>query len=155
MGAPPLDWARSRPLADGSYADLRQSYTAAQQSETDTDEQPGDPVAVLVVGGDQSQASSNSEVVAKVRQQDSNLSLHFIATNWSNWKQTLDDVQRLLPRFNAVVLSRLVRTTLGWHVRRLCSKHEVPWRFCYDAGQAIRIRAIMEAASAARDARER
>ena len=148
-----LDWAGARPLPEIDYEDMQRSYAAARerQVEMPSDRSPKS-VAVWVIGGDESLAKSNAQVQSEIDKRDSNISVDFLTIDWrSDWTRTLEEVKRKLPNFNAVVLMRFMRTTFGEHVRRLCSDHSVPWRFCYGGGRTARIQAVLRAAEAGRD----
>ena len=132
---------------------MKSRYSAAAEQSTErVSTQSGDKrVAVLVVGGDESHAKREEDVAKQVRELDAAVSVDFIAINWtSNWKKTLEDVRRKLPSVDAVVLMRFMRTTFGQHVRKLCSKHDTPWRFCWSGGVHARALAALKAAEAAR-----
>ena len=148
-----LEWVRTLGLCEGTYVDLESRYSAAKEQATDQSLSPrvAKQVAVLVVGGDESHAKSKEGVIKQVREADSAVSVDFIAIDWAgNWKTTAEDVQRKLPSVDAVVLMRFVRTTFGQQVRKLCSAHDVQWRFCYGGGIGARARAVLRAAEAAR-----
>ena len=153
-----LDWARTLALDEDTYADMEGRYSARAEryAEPPPETKPPPvsrrkPVAVLFFGGDESLAKSNQAVEAQVREQDAGVSVDFVAIDWtSNYMKTLEDVESKLPDFNAVVLSRFMRTTCGQHARRLCKKHDVPWRFCYGTGRGLRVRAVLKAAEAGR-----
>ena len=149
-----LEWVRTLGLDKETYVDLENRYAAAVEPSAGTKStQPiSKQVAVLVVGGDESHAKSQEEVIKKVRQADVAVSVDFIAIDWdANWNMPLESVRRKLRKVDAVVLMRFVRTTFGQHVRRLCSTHEVQWRFCYSGGAGARVQAVLRAAKAARD----
>ena len=153
-----LDWARALALDEDTYADMEGRYSARAEryAEPPPETEPPPvsrrkPVVVLFIGGDESLAKSNQAVEAQVREQDAGVSVDFVAIDWTpNWTKTLKEVESKLPEFNAVVLSRFMRTTCGQHARRLCSKHNIPWRFCYGAGRGLRMRAVLKAAEAGR-----
>ena len=62
----------------------------------------------------------------------------------------LDEVERRLADCDAVVVMRYIRTLLGKHVRTLCGKRDVPWRFCWSGGQGGITESVIAAAGAAR-----
>lgn len=148
-----LEWVRTLGLDPDAYRDMEYRYSAATEQSTErASTQSGDKqVAVLVVGGDESHAKSEVDVAKQVRDLDAAVSVDFIAIDWtSNWKKTLEDVRRRLPNVDAVVLMRFMRTTFGQHVRKLCSKHDIPWRFCYGGGRGARASVVLKAAEAVR-----
>ncbi len=148
-----LDWARALALDEDAYVDMERRYSALAKQQTEPlPESQHKSVAVLVIGGDESLAKSNGQVEMQVHRQDADVSVDFVKIDWTpNWMKTLDDVIGKLPNCNAVVLLRFMRTTFGQHVRRLCSKHDIPWRFCYGAGQGVRVQAVLRAAEAGRN----
>ena len=153
-----LDWAHTLALDEDTYSDMEGRYSARAErhAEPPPETEPPTvsrrkPVAVLFIGGDESLAKSNQAIEAQVREQDAGVSVDFVAIDWtSNWMKTCEEVESKLPEFNAVVLSRFMRTTCGQHARRLCKKHDIPWRFCYGAGRGLRVRAVLKAAEAGR-----
>ena len=149
-----LEWVRALGLDKETYVDLENRYAAAVEPSADTKStQPiSKQVAVLVIGGDESHAKSQEEVVKKVRQADAAVSVDFIAIDWdANWNAPLESVRRKLPKVDAVVLMRFMRTTFGQRVRKLCSKHKVQWHSCFSGGVGARVRAVLRAAEAAPD----
>lgn len=151
-----LDWATSRDLAESDYEDMRRAYERADAAaRPKADDQPQDArkdVAVLIVGGDESHAKANDRVASETAQQDAGVSVGFVTIDWTaNWTPRLDEVARRLPDFDAVVLLRLVRTTFGRHVRRLCSQHDIPVVPLLSGGATARVRAVRRAAATARE----
>lgn len=146
-----LEWVRTLGLPDDDYVDMERRYSAAAQQSAEPPQSANGQVSVLVIGGDESHAKSNERVTKQVHASDAAVSVDFIAINWAaKWNTTLEDVRRRLPNVDAVVLMRFMRTTFGQHVRKHCSEHEVPWRFCYSGGGDARVRAVLRAAEAAR-----
>ena len=103
---------------------------------------------VLVVGGDELQRKMASAVRAKVARRAPNVEMTFIYSGWSgNWRQHLDKVRAEMPKHDAVVVMRFMRTELGKHVRKQCGG--TPWRSCWPSGQKGMADAILAAAEAA------
>lgn len=90
---------------------------------------------ILVVGGNETQARYDDDVKATIAAQyGDHITVDFIHTGWtSNWKKHLDDVSRRLPQVDAVVISRMIRTTFGFQVRRRLAGR--PWRLCGATGK--------------------
>lgn len=145
-----LDWAHALALGEDAYmADMEKRYSALVEQDTELEsrtkpplERRLKPVVVLFIGGDESIAKSNYDVETRVREKDANVSVDFVAIGWTaNWMKILkDEASSKLQKCDVVVISSVIRTTCGQHVRRLCSKRDIPWRFCYGAGQGVRRR---------------
>ena len=102
---------------------------------------------VLFVGGDERQSKKNAAVLTKVRQRAPHVEVTFIHPGWSgNWSKELDRVRAELPKHDALVLTRFMRTQLGRRIRKGCDR---PWRFCWSAGESGMADAILAAAEAA------
>ena len=129
------------------YADLSNRHRNAANSDpapTSADV----PVTVLVVGGDEMQARLAASVTTRLASQDTHVTVEFLHTGWdSNWSPYVDQVRARLSSVDAVVVMRLIRTTLGRHVRRLCGEHDVLWWSCWSGGGGGIAHATMEAAS--------
>ncbi len=133
----------------GEYADLTERHRSAANSDpapTATDHDA--PVTVLVVGGDETQKRLNANVKARLAAQDTHVTVEFLHTGWdSNWAPYIDQVRARLSGVDAVVVMRLIRTTLGRQVRGLCREHDTIWWSCWSGGGGGIARATMEAAS--------
>ena len=124
---------------------LDRSHDAAPSVET-----AGRRVRILFVGGDERQAKYDRVVQETLHRRDPNVAVTFIHPGWGgNWNVEWARVRRALPRHDAVVLMRFMRTHLGRYIRRHC---DMPWRFCWRRGQEGMTDAILEAARAVRGA---
>lgn len=125
-------------------------------SDGEGEDRPGDEarvVSVLVVGGDERQAKWQDRVQTSVKRADASVTVHFVRSGWSaNWKKQIEQVQGLLQKCDAVVVMRFMRTHFGKKVREECGAAGVLWRFCWGSGVAAQVRAVEEAARAARSA---
>lgn len=148
-----LDRIRSYGLPEEYYDQARSRVRALEElsaspTEPDDRELAAQPASILFVGGDERQERQEAVVRRKVRKHAPNVEVAFVYSGWSgNWKQYLDRVRAELPKHDAVVVMRFMRTELGKQVRKLCGRK--PWRSCWPAGQKGMARAIMEAAEAA------
>ena len=148
-----LDRVRGYGLNADEYEDLVRRYEGAKGEDEPalpTAVSAG-PVTVLVVGGDETQAKVAERVRSKTRLRDPAITVDFLHTGWgSNWSQYVEEADRRLADCDALVVMRLIRTTLGRHVRALCGKHDVPWRSCWSGGQGGMVESVVAAAAAAR-----
>lgn len=104
------------------------------------------PVKVLYIGGNETQQQYEGPIRQAFARSMPNLTLSFLFPGWtSNWHTWVDDVKRRLPHVHAVVLSSMVRTQFGRHVRALCTEAK-PWFPCTGRGRQSLIRSIERAA---------
>ena len=105
------------------------------------------PVKVLYIGGNETQQQYEGPIRQAFARSMPNLTLSFLFPGWtSNWHTWVDDVKRRLPHVHAVVLSSMVRTQFGRHVRALCNEAK-PWFPCTGRGRQSLIRSIERAAT--------
>lgn len=110
--------------------------------------EPGGIVHVLVVGGNEVQARFDQGLKTELNHTHPHIHVEFLHTGWdSNWAPHLEDFQRRLPDFQAVVISRYMRTMLGRRIRKSCT---LPWRGCGGRGRAAFKNSILAAAEFAR-----
>ena len=125
------------------YADLTNRHRSAANSDpapTGSDAR----VTVLVVGGDETQAKLADNVKRRLASQDTHVTVEFLHAGWdSNWAPYVERVRARLASVDAVVVMRLIRTTLGRHVRRLCGEHDILWWSCWSGGGGGIARATM------------
>lgn len=134
------------------YKDLEDRYdalvAASAQADDEADPGPRPEVKVLIVGGNEVQARAEGQVRKKLQRTHPHVRIEFIHTGWgSNWQKPLEEFNRKLPVFDAVVIMRFMRTDLGKRVRKACSRH--PWRSCWGAGSTAQVQAVIKAAEAA------
>ncbi len=119
-------------------------------SEKTPDEYPR-RVTVLVVGGDERQAKREPQVQRAIKERDAAVVVRFVRSGWrANWQKPLDAVRGALKECDAVVIMRFIRTHFGRRVRDECGAAAVPWCYCWSAGDAGQVRAVLEAATIAR-----
>jgi len=104
----------------------------------------GEPIRILFVGGNETQARYDGTAVAELRKEWPGVDVHFEHTGWSaNWGR---DLQRLMEAGNAadaVVLMYMMRTMLG---RRLRESLKKPWIPCTSTGKGGMLRSLKHAA---------
>jgi hypothetical protein len=111
------------------------------------------PLSVLYIGGNETQRQYEGPIRQAFARSMPNLTLSFLFPGWtSNWHKWVEDVKRRLPHVHAVVLSSMVRTQFGRHVRALCDEAK-PWFPCTGRGRQSLTLSIERAAAflAARD----
>ncbi len=106
----------------------------------------GAKARVLYVGGNEKQRACEEDLAAAFRAEYPGLEVVFIFPGFtSNWHVYVDEVRRLLPTVDALVLSFLVRTQFGRHVRAMCGE-SCPWFPCTGRGRQS-MRASIERAA--------
>lgn len=134
------------------YKDMQDRYDALVSSTAQVEADPGQDerpeVKVLIVGGNEVQARAEEQVRKKLHRTHPHVRVEFIHTGWgSNWQKPLEEFNRKLPVFDAVVIMRFMRTELGKRIRRACVNH--PWRSCWGPGQMAQVEAAIRASEAA------
>jgi hypothetical protein len=96
----------------------------------------GAKLCLLYVGGNEIQEAFDDRISQRLRGDYPGLRILFAHPGWgSNWSRALDQVKRLVPEADAVVLSPLVRTQFGRNLRKCCdAKH--PWLASTAKGQS-------------------
>ena len=108
---------------------------------------PTRPIKILVVGGNETQASYDADLRAYYRTNAPWLTVEFLHSGWSsNWGDKVDEFQRRLACQDGVVLIYLMRTEFGRAVRKRMGS--IPWRACTGKGKNSIRRAIDAAAAA-------
>ena len=109
---------------------------------------PDSPMEIVFVGGDQGQAKNDPGIEAEIFQRYEDLvTVTWVHIDWtSNWRKDVDRVVGRLERgADVLVLMPLVRTGMGWHVRREAGRLGVPWVACTGRGTGTITRALEEA----------
>ena len=105
-------------------------------------------IRVLVVGGAEQQARAQEMALTKLHARYPHIRARFIQTGWSgNWNRAFADIEREMPKHDALVILRFMRTNLGRQIRRHWSG---PWRFCWSGGPGAIVEAVARAAAAVR-----
>ncbi len=105
----------------------------------------GEPVRLLLVGGNETQAQYDHRLRQALRQQWPGVEIHFEHSGWSsNWGETLRRLEPRLRDYDAVVLMSMMRTLLGRALRR--ALQDRPWVACPGRGYQSLKRSLQEAA---------
>jgi hypothetical protein len=103
------------------------------------------PISLLFIGGNEIQRQYEQSIRADMAKEHPAWSLEFYYPGWtSNWNVHLDNVRPKIWSSDAVVLSNLVRTQFGRHVRKTCDE-SIPWFPCTGRGKDSLKRSIKEA----------
>ncbi len=139
------------------YSGLTRRYNALAAEEATT-VQTGDSgrsaasVRVLVVGGAEQQARTESLVRETLKEDHPHIRARFIRTGWTgNWNRTMVEIERQMARHDALVIVRFMRTHLGRRIRARWSGG--PWRSCWSGGPGGIVDAVVRVAQAAADRR--
>ena len=146
-GLPEKDYASETGRADALWDPPAGKEPETSEAEPDVSSKSA---SILFVGGAEPQKRVEAAVRKRVEDRAPKVEMTFVYSGWSgNWKQYLDRVHAELPKHDAVVVLRLIRTELGKQVRKACGK--TPWRSCWQ-GQRSMTDAILAAAEAAWEA---
>lgn len=103
------------------------------------------PISLLYIGGNETQSRYEQTIRADVAKEHPSWTLEFYYPGWtSNWNVHLDNVRPKIWSSDAVILSNLVRTQFGRHVRKTCDE-SIPWFPCTGRGKDSLKRSIKEA----------
>ncbi|MCX5691320.1 MAG: hypothetical protein NTV94_16285, partial [Planctomycetota bacterium] len=103
-------------------------------------------INVLYVGGNEIQRQYEQPIRLSLAKTSPAVDAAFMFPGWSsNWIFHVDDFKRRLVRTDVVVLSSLVRTQFGRHVRALCDSQR-PWFPCTGRGRQSLLTSIERAA---------
>ena len=106
----------------------------------------GTPVYVLYIGGNETQMAYEAEIRSELVREYPGLRVEFYFPGWdSKWNVHLDRVRPKVFQASAVVLSNMVRTQFGRHVRATCNS-STPWFPCTGKGKQSLKRSIEIAA---------
>jgi len=138
--------------------ELRLRLTAEQRKAASTDaaeslaeQTDPEPVSVLFVGGNETQANYEDWLARWFAESFSDCELVFRFPGWgSNWGRTTDELESRLGEANVLVLMKLVRTGLGRTMRRAASEQKKPWVACAGRGRASLQQSIAAAVARAR-----
>jgi tetratricopeptide (TPR) repeat protein len=96
----------------------------------------GAKVSLLYVGGNEIQEAFDEKIAQRLNADYPGLQIEFYHPGWSsNWNRSLDDVKRLIPEAEAILLSPLVRTQFGRNLRKFCNASH-PWFASTAKGQS-------------------
>ena len=139
-----LEWLTSLKADPKTIADL-QDLAFGEDASSEVLEAVETPVTLLYIGGNEIQRQYEQAIRADVAKEHPAWSLEFYYPGWtSNWNVHLDNVRPKIWSSDAVVLSNLVRTQFGRHVRKTCDE-SIPWFPCTGRGKDSLKRSIKEA----------
>ncbi len=114
-----------------------------------------DPVRILFVGGNETQARYDEEVRGRLRERFGSLEVEFEHTGWgSNWGRYLEDMQPRLERCHGIVIMHFIRTQLGRSLRRKAGDLQLPWGACTGHGRDAMVGSIERLAKRILEERE-
>ncbi len=103
-------------------------------------------VRILFVGGDERQALHDNRARKMLEASYPWIEVRFIHTGWSsNWGKCADQIARLIPSYDALVVMRFVPTKLGRAARKAAGKHRTPWHACTGRGPESIVNSIVSA----------
>jgi len=148
--------AKNLGVANEMIEDMKGRLTAEFQStempeQEDFDQDNGQTIRVLFVGGDDSQRKYDSGIQSNLAVSDPWIKVDFEHTGWSgNWGDTADRLINRFPDYDALVLMTLIRTNLGRTLRRHAAGEDLVWVSCTGAGRNFMERSIRNGAALAR-----
>lgn len=106
----------------------------------------GQEVSILYIGGNETQEAYVDKITKELSGDYPRLHVSFYFPRMdSNWNVHLDKIRPKIGTNNALVLSNLIRTGFGQHVRKLCND-ECPWFACTGRGKQSLKNSIEKAA---------
>ena len=94
----------------------------------------GNSVSLIYIGGNETQAQHESAITERLQDDWPGVEVEFHFPGWgSHWATLLETLKPRIVDADAVVLSYLVRTNCGRHIRKLCV--ETPWFACTGKGR--------------------
>lgn len=135
-----LDHIQSFKLNDESIEHLSRLVEESDETkEASTNAQDclkhGQEVSVLYIGGNETQEAYVDKIREELAALYPGLRMSFYFPKWdSSWNAHLDKIRPMIGINNVVVLSDLVRTGLGQHIRKLCNS-DCPWFACTGRGK--------------------
>ena len=107
----------------------------------------GHPLRLLVVGGNELQASFDQDLQTYFQTECPGLEIAFEHTpRVSSWDKYYDRIKGRLEHYDGLVLLRFQRTHLGRSLRALASQLGKPWFPCTGSGKAFLQRTLLHAA---------
>lgn len=143
-----LDWMAELGADESDVQTLRGLIPreGAESNSADCLLRAGSSVKVIFIGGNEVQMAYEDGIRAALRENFPGLEVDFYFPGWdSSWNIHLERVRPGIMEADVVVLSPLVRTQFGAHVRRICGVNR-PWFPCTGKGKASMQRSIEEAA---------
>lgn len=139
-----LEWLTFLKADSKTIADL-QDLAFGEDASSEVVEIVETPVTLLYIGGNETQRQYEAAIRAELEESHPAWSLEFYFPGWtSNWNVHLNIVRPKINESDAVILSHLVRTQFGRHVRKTCDAN-TPWFPCTGRGRESLKRSIKEA----------
>lgn len=109
------------------------------------------PVRVLFLGGNEVQARYDEWIQAELGRLRTGVTVTFLHTGWDgNWGPHAERIRQLMPTHDSAVIMRFIRTELGRTARDDVGKAGKRWVACTGHGRDSMLRAVLNAANAAR-----
>lgn len=144
-----LDWMMQIGAGESNVEDLRKLLQVEEYQEELTGSYPFSEdtvVNILYIGGNETQMAYEDGIRSELHSSYPGLKVEFYFPGWdSNWNHHLDRVRPKILQADAVVLSTMVRTQFGRHVRATCDS-STPWFPCTGKGKKSLKRSIENAA---------
>ena len=107
---------------------------------------PTSEVKIIFAGGDWKLAKHDNSIEKEVKAQYEDLiSIEWFHVDHSNsWPKEVSTIANKLADSDALILSPIIRTTMGEHLRKEASKNEIPWIAC-TGGKTSMSRSIHDA----------
>jgi hypothetical protein len=128
-------------LPDSEIEELRGRIPTVPETgngrDTDTAEKlkNGAQVSVLYIGGNETQESYVDRITEKLACEWPGVKVEFFLPGWSSsWNKQFENIKPQILTSDVIVLSPLVRTQFGRHVRKTCD-HARPWFPCTGKGK--------------------
>ena len=117
---------------------------------------PVSEVKIIFAGGDWKLAKHDNSIEKELRAQYEELiSIEWFHVDHSNsWPKEVSKIANKLEDSDALILSPIIRTTMGEHLRKEASKNHVPWFAC-NGGKTSMSRSIHEAIQVVCKSREK
>ncbi|MCC7260961.1 MAG: hypothetical protein IT369_00430 [Candidatus Latescibacteria bacterium] len=107
----------------------------------------GRPIRLLLVGGNETQARYDGEIVEYFRRGYPVVEVAFEHSGWgSNWIKYFERIQARIADYEGLVLMRYMRTNLGRSLRALANQENRCWFACTGSGRQFLQRTLLQAA---------
>jgi len=104
------------------------------------------PVRLLVVGGDELEASWDKDVQRHFSTEFNGLEISFEHTpRTDRWERYMTHIENRLGQYHALIFTPFMRTHMGRRLRALANRESKPWFRCNGGGQASLKRTVLAA----------
>ena len=136
--------------------DLPDAASGSKYVEPDKTYKPVSEVKIIFAGGDWKLAKHNHSIEKEFQAQYEDLiSIEWFHVDHSNsWPKEASKIANKLADSDALILSPIIRTTMGEHLRKEASKNDVPWLAC-NGGKTSMSRSIHNAIQVVCKSREK